>query len=87
MSVRLFASFFFLLAVAMPLQAGTVRPTDGERLLLTRAAGDGGKTTFEIISRFRREQLERGMLKLVSLHGTTLSKIISEGNRSTRKIN
>ncbi|GEM_PF-1205526 len=46
----------------------------------------GGKTTVEIISRVRRDQLERDMLKLVSLQGITLSKIRSEGNRSTWKI-
>ena len=46
----------------------------------------GGKATFEIISKTRREQIERDLLKSLTQQGISLNKIRSEGNRSTWKI-
>ncbi len=46
----------------------------------------GGKTTFEIICKVRRDQLERDILSMASSQGILLQKIRSEGNRSTWKI-
>lgn len=46
----------------------------------------GGKTTMEIISKTRRDQLERELLKFSVQQGIGLQKIRSEGNRSTWKI-
>lgn len=46
----------------------------------------GGKTTLEIISRIRRDQLDRELLNAVEPLGWRLQKIRSEGNRSTWKI-
>lgn len=46
----------------------------------------GNKSTFEIISKVRRDQLERELLRMASQHGISLQKIRAEGNRSTWKI-
>jgi len=45
----------------------------------------GGKHTFEIISRIRRDQLDRELLKAAAEQGMHLLKVRSEGNRSTWK--
>lgn len=45
----------------------------------------GGKHTFEIISRIRRDQLDRELLKAAAEQGMNLIKVRSEGNRSTWK--
>ncbi len=46
----------------------------------------GGKSTFEIISKVRRDQLERELLNIASQQKIVLQKIRSEGCRSTWKI-
>lgn len=46
----------------------------------------GNKQTLEVISKVRRDQLERELVRMASQHGITLQKIRSEGNRSTWKI-
>jgi len=46
----------------------------------------GGKATFEIICKIKREQVERELLRLAIQQGIQLQKIRSEGNRSTWKI-
>lgn len=46
----------------------------------------GGKNTFEIICKIRRDQLDRELLKAAAEQGWSLTKIRSEGNRSTWKI-
>lgn len=46
----------------------------------------GGKATLEIISKIRRDQLDRELLKASETLGWRLQKIRSEGNRSTWKI-
>lgn len=46
----------------------------------------GGKHTFEIICKIRRDQLDREILKAAAEQGWGLIKIRSEGNRSTWKI-
>lgn len=46
----------------------------------------GGKTTLELVCKVRRDQLEREMIKLASQQGINLTKVRSEGNRSTWKI-
>ena len=53
---------------------------------LKEVEAGGGKITFEIISKIRRDQLERELLRLASKQGVILQKIRSEGNRSTWKI-
>lgn len=46
----------------------------------------GNKSTLEIISKVRRDQLERELLRMATQQGITLQKIRAEGNRSTWKI-
>ncbi len=46
----------------------------------------GNKSTLEIISKVRRDQLERELLRMATQQGVTLQKIRAEGNRSTWKI-
>ncbi len=65
--------------------AGLLEKTPAVAALKELEAG-GGKTTFEIIIKVRRDQLERDLLKLAATHGLQLQKVRSEGNRSTWKI-
>lgn len=46
----------------------------------------GGKSTFEVIYKGKRDQLDRDIIKLAGELGWKLQKIRSEGNRSTWKI-
>lgn len=47
----------------------------------------GGKATFEVIYKGKRDQLDRDILRVSNELGWILQKIRSEGNRSTWKIN
>jgi len=46
----------------------------------------GGKATFEVIFKGKRDQLDREIIRISKEIGWSLSKIRSEGNRSTWKI-
>ncbi len=46
----------------------------------------GGKSTFEICYKGKRDELDRDLLKATEKLGWRLSKIRSEGNRSTWKL-
>lgn len=47
----------------------------------------GGKATFEVVYKGKRDQLDREVLRIARELGWKLNKIRSEGNRSTWKIN
>lgn len=46
----------------------------------------GGKVTFEVNFKGKRDQLDRELIKIAESHGLKLQKIRSEGNRSSWKI-
>lgn len=56
-------------------------------IAIRESESGGGKATFEIIYKGKRDQLDREVLRSAAELGWSLRKIRSEGNRSTWKIN